>query len=264
MGLGRPPGKRPPQGTDRASREHHEAPKTARAWEETAGYAGEYRKRDGIEGTFSRTVRARGLRRSRYRGTEKARLQPLLPRWLGPDMSIEARRHAYVASPTRLQPLNTATRFDRPKSGQRRPGRLARVGQQKLRRLASKREYRGSLLPGGSGTEYANPGAPVARAAVAGRRRLVRAAATAAFRVRFITPSSGGSGRPGRNPTPGTPRGRRPFVRSGSLACGRRTARPTFAPPPSGGAPTSRSGQPPRLAIRGVMPLRRRNARQRG
>ena len=57
-----------------ASQEHYEALKIAHEREKTAGYAEEYARRQGIEGTVSWAGRACGLRRSRYRGIEKVRL----------------------------------------------------------------------------------------------------------------------------------------------------------------------------------------------
>ncbi len=61
-----------------ASKEHYEGLKVAREREKTAGYAEEYARRQGIEGTVSWAFRACGLRRARYRGLEKVRLDHAL------------------------------------------------------------------------------------------------------------------------------------------------------------------------------------------
>lgn len=57
-----------------ASMEHYEALKLAREREHTLEYAREYAYRGGVEGTFSRGVRAHGLRRTRYRGLKRVHL----------------------------------------------------------------------------------------------------------------------------------------------------------------------------------------------
>ena len=59
------------------ARAQHEALIAARAREETEAFKLLYAKRAGIEGTMSVGVRAFGLRRSRYFGFEKTRLQHL-------------------------------------------------------------------------------------------------------------------------------------------------------------------------------------------
>lgn len=55
----------------------HEALQAARHREQTAEFKQQYQQRAGIEGTISQGVRAFGLRRSRYRGQAKTRLQHL-------------------------------------------------------------------------------------------------------------------------------------------------------------------------------------------
>jgi transposase len=57
------------------SREEHEAMRVARQRQETAAFAAQYARRQGIEGTLSQGVRACGLRRARYRGRAKTHLQ---------------------------------------------------------------------------------------------------------------------------------------------------------------------------------------------
>jgi transposase len=56
-------------------RARHEALQSARVEQETAAWKAEYAARAGIEGTLSQGVRGFGLRRSRYMGLAKARLQ---------------------------------------------------------------------------------------------------------------------------------------------------------------------------------------------
>jgi transposase len=56
-------------------RELHEALQAARRQQETAEWKGEYAARAGVEGTLSQGVRGYGLRRCRYVGLSKARLQ---------------------------------------------------------------------------------------------------------------------------------------------------------------------------------------------
>lgn len=58
-------------------RERHEALLEWRAWTQTKEFAALYAKRAGIEGTISVGVRVTGMRRSRYCGLEKTRLQHL-------------------------------------------------------------------------------------------------------------------------------------------------------------------------------------------
>ena len=56
-------------------RELHEALQAARRQQETAEWKAEYAVRAGVEGTLSQGVRGFGLRRCRYLGLAKARLQ---------------------------------------------------------------------------------------------------------------------------------------------------------------------------------------------
>jgi transposase len=56
-------------------REQHEALQAARRQQETAEWKAEYAVRTGVEGTLSQGVRGFGLRRCRYVGLSKARLQ---------------------------------------------------------------------------------------------------------------------------------------------------------------------------------------------
>jgi transposase len=56
-------------------RERHEALQAARVQQETAEWKAEYALRAGIEGTLSQGVRGFGLRRCRYVGLAKARVQ---------------------------------------------------------------------------------------------------------------------------------------------------------------------------------------------
>jgi transposase len=56
-------------------RAEHEAIQAARFRQQTAGFAADYARRAGIEGTLSQGVRAFGLRSARYRGRAKTHLQ---------------------------------------------------------------------------------------------------------------------------------------------------------------------------------------------
>jgi transposase len=56
-------------------RTEHEAIKAARFRQQTEGFAVDYARRAGIEGTLSQGVRAFGLRTTRYRGLAKTHLQ---------------------------------------------------------------------------------------------------------------------------------------------------------------------------------------------
>ncbi|MDX5895174.1 IS1182 family transposase [Rubrobacter radiotolerans] len=71
-------GRKPRKQITLLPRERHEALKAAREREKTPEYAREYRRRAGVEGTISRAVRICRIRRSRYLGLEKTRLQHLL------------------------------------------------------------------------------------------------------------------------------------------------------------------------------------------
>ena len=55
--------------------EQHEALQAARRQQNTPAFAQQYAVRQGIEATISQGVRAFGLRRSRYIGSEKTHLQ---------------------------------------------------------------------------------------------------------------------------------------------------------------------------------------------
>ena len=57
------------------SREHYEALQTARRWQTTEAFRQQYATRAGIEGTHEQAVRRSGVRRSRYIGLAKTRLQ---------------------------------------------------------------------------------------------------------------------------------------------------------------------------------------------
>lgn len=59
-------------------KEHHQALQTARQREQTDDFKDTYRKRAGIEGTISESVRDQGLRRARYIGLDKTQLQSLV------------------------------------------------------------------------------------------------------------------------------------------------------------------------------------------
>jgi transposase len=61
--------------TLRFPQERHEALQTARARQQTEAFKTLYRRRSGIEGTFSQTTRNAGLRRARYLGMPKTHLQ---------------------------------------------------------------------------------------------------------------------------------------------------------------------------------------------
>ena len=64
--------------------EQHQALQTARARQTTTTFHKAYAQRAGIEGTISQSVRRCGLRRSRYLGLPKTRLNT----WLPPPPSI--------------------------------------------------------------------------------------------------------------------------------------------------------------------------------
>ena len=55
--------------------EHHSTLQARRQEQKTEAFAQEMKHRNGIEGTQSELVRAHGIRRARYRGLAKARLQ---------------------------------------------------------------------------------------------------------------------------------------------------------------------------------------------
>ena len=58
--------------------EAHQALEQARRREKTPEFQAEYRQRAGIEGTISQGVRAFGLRRARYKGLGKTKLQHIV------------------------------------------------------------------------------------------------------------------------------------------------------------------------------------------
>lgn len=85
----------------------HEAQLAARARQETEAFKQLYRQRAGIEGTISQGVRKMGLRKSRYIGLPRTRLQHLATAaainlfrvfdWLSGDRPIETPVPAFVA-----------------------------------------------------------------------------------------------------------------------------------------------------------------------
>jgi transposase len=91
-------------------RERHEALQAARVQQETAEWKAESAMRAGIEGTLSQGVRGFGLRRYRYIGLAKARLQHMatatainvyrLSDWLGgvPRVATRASRFRRLAA----------------------------------------------------------------------------------------------------------------------------------------------------------------------
>ena len=64
--------------TLRFPQERHEMLLAARKRQQTAAFKALYRRRAGIEGTFSQTTRITGVRRARYRGLPKTHLQHIL------------------------------------------------------------------------------------------------------------------------------------------------------------------------------------------
>ena len=93
-------------------KELHEALQQNRRREKTEGFKKEYSSRAGVEGTISQGVRAFGLRRSRYIGMAKTRLQHLatatainlerLSDWLAGIDREKTRRSAFARV---VQPL---------------------------------------------------------------------------------------------------------------------------------------------------------------
>ena len=91
-------------------RERHEALQAARVQQETEQWKAEYAVRAGVEGTLSQGVRGFGLRRCRYIGLAKARLQHMataaainvyrLSDWLGgvPRAATRASRFRRLAA----------------------------------------------------------------------------------------------------------------------------------------------------------------------
>jgi transposase len=86
--------------------ELHETLQLARARETTTEYATQYQKRAGVEGTISQGVRAFGLRRARYVGLAKTRLQHVLTatainlvrvnQWLQGKSPAQTRRSSFA------------------------------------------------------------------------------------------------------------------------------------------------------------------------
>jgi len=90
----------------------YEALKQARARQETPTFKDQYKKRAGIEDTISQGMRAFGLRRSRYLGLAKTRLQHLatatamnLTRLVSWWMADEVRPPLYQPPFTKLKPV---------------------------------------------------------------------------------------------------------------------------------------------------------------
>ena len=89
----------------------HEALRVGRAWEQTAGFAAEYARRAGVEGTIAQGVRSSQLRRTPYFGHAKTHLAHLMTatamdlarllRWLGNEPKAQTRRSAFA----QLHPL---------------------------------------------------------------------------------------------------------------------------------------------------------------
>ncbi len=96
-------------------RAQYEALQARRAQQETEGFAAEYARRAGIEGTISQGVRAFGLRRAKYIGAAKTHLQHVLTAaaidfvrvaaWLDEVPLAKTRRSAFV---TLMQPQPAA------------------------------------------------------------------------------------------------------------------------------------------------------------
>ena len=63
--------------TLRYPQERHELLQTARIYQQTEEFKERYRRRAGVEGTFSQTTRNSGLRQARYIGMKKTHLQNL-------------------------------------------------------------------------------------------------------------------------------------------------------------------------------------------
>lgn len=70
--------KREPRIVGLQAREHFEALQGARRHQETAAFRASYAARAGIEGTHAQAVRRCGLRRCRYVGLAKTRLQHVI------------------------------------------------------------------------------------------------------------------------------------------------------------------------------------------
>jgi Transposase DDE domain len=89
----------------------HEALRVGRAREQTAGFAAEYARRAGVEGTIAQGVRSSRLRRTPYFGHAKTHLAHLMTatamnlarllRWLANEPKAQTRRSAFA----QLHPL---------------------------------------------------------------------------------------------------------------------------------------------------------------
>ena len=85
----------------------HEALQKVRGQQETEAWRIRYGKRAGVEGTLSQAVRAFGLRRCRYRGLPKTKLQHVftaiainvvrLDAWLTERPVAKTRRSAFAS-----------------------------------------------------------------------------------------------------------------------------------------------------------------------
>ena len=88
-------------------KQQYEALRERRELERTEGYAQEYAKRAGIEGTLSQGVRRCGLRRSRYVGQARTHLGHVLTaaalnfvrvgEWLGGTSRAQTRQSPFLA-----------------------------------------------------------------------------------------------------------------------------------------------------------------------
>lgn len=80
-----------------------------RQWQQTDTFKTHYRKRAGVEGTFSQTILKHGLRQARYYGLQKTHLQNLASaaatnilrfvNWLN---EVPFPKHAFLVSPLLL------------------------------------------------------------------------------------------------------------------------------------------------------------------
>jgi transposase len=88
------------------TRAEHEAIQAARLRQKTPEYKSKYKRRAGIEGTFSRAVSLLGVRRARYRGQQKVSLEHVLTavalsilrvmEWLGGGTPPKSRVSAFA------------------------------------------------------------------------------------------------------------------------------------------------------------------------
>jgi transposase len=96
------PGAAEPQGRRLTLSVHHERIEQRRDFQRSAAFQRQYRRRAGVEATFSLLVRQNGLRHARYRGLQKTRLQHYgigaacnlkrCARWLAGDRPIRRTR----------------------------------------------------------------------------------------------------------------------------------------------------------------------------